>query len=122
MNQETKERTASQKVKIISMLKEVGDRGVLNTQLSKVALRYNARIQELYVQGYKIDSIDLEGGLIKYILRSEPSGRVDKPEKAIDVLMNDIKSKYNDKLSSGELFDYLESQGFTVKRKIGSFC
>ncbi|MGM1044798.1 MAG: hypothetical protein ACQEXX_01490 [Bacillota bacterium] len=122
MNRETRERTESQKDKIIGLLREAGDNGVLNTQLSKVALRYNARIQELYVMGYKIDSEELAGGVTKYILKSEPSVKVSKPEKAIDVLINDIKSKYNDNLSSGDLFNYLEENNFTVRRKIGSFC
>lgn len=122
MNKETKERTSSQRDRIINLLKHAGDKGVLNTQLSKVALRYNARIQELYVRGYKIDSVELAGGITKYILRSEPVEKVCKPQKAEDILINDIKSKYSDIINSEELQEYLNTHGFTVRRKAGSFC
>lgn len=122
MNNETKERTSSQRDKIIALLKQAGDKGVLNTQLSKVALRYNARIQELYVRGYKIDSVDLECGVTKYILRFEPTEQFNKPEKAEDLLINDIKNKYSDVITSEQLQEYLDTHGFTVRRKVGSFC
>lgn len=122
MNKETKERTSSQRDRIIALLKQAGDKGVLNTQLSKVALRYNARIQELYVRGYKIESEDLECGLTKYILRSEPTEQFNKPEKAEALLINDIKNKYSDVITSEQLQEYLDTHGFTVRRKVGSFC
>lgn len=122
MNRETKERTETQRDKIIATLKRAGDSGVTNVELNKIALRYNARIQELYVRGYKIHSEDLDGGVTKYILISEPTEPFKKPDRAVDILIEDIESKYNGNISARELNEYLDSQGFTVRRKIGSYC
>ncbi|PYE51542.1 hypothetical protein HUB98_05920 [Paenibacillus barcinonensis] len=122
MNQETKKRTETQRDKIIAALKRAGDSGVTNVELNKIALRYNARIQELYVRGYKIHSEELDGGITKYILVSEPTEPFKKPDKAVDILIDDIESKYNGNISARELNEYLETRGFTVRRKIGSYC
>jgi hypothetical protein len=122
MNKETIERTETQRDKIVATLKRAGDSGVTNLELNKIALRYNARIQELYVRGYKIHSEELDGGVTKYILISEPTEPFKKPDKAVDILIEDIESKYNGNISARELIDYLDTQGFTVKRKIGAFC
>ncbi|WP_063562968.1 hypothetical protein [Paenibacillus sp. O199] len=122
MNKETIERTETQRDKIIATLKRAGDSGVTNVELNKIALRYNARIQELYVRGYKIHSEELDGGVTKYILISEPTEPFKKPDKAVDILIEDIESKYNGNISARELNDYLDAQGFTVRRKVGSYC
>ena len=122
MNQETKERTETQRDKIVSVLKRAGDLGVTNVELNKIALRYNARIQELYVRGYKIHSEELDGGVTKYILVTEPTEPFKKPDKAVDILIEDIESKYNGNISARELNEYLDTQGFTVRRKVGSYC
>ncbi|WP_091014433.1 MULTISPECIES: hypothetical protein [Paenibacillus] len=122
MNKETKERTETQRDKIVATLRRAGESGVTNIELNKIALRYNARIQELYVRGYKIHSEELDGGVIKYILISEPTEPFKKPDKAVDILIKDIESKYNGNISAHELNDYLDTQGFTVRRKVGSYC
>ncbi|MFE6075678.1 hypothetical protein ACFVQB_14495 [Paenibacillus sp. NPDC057886] len=122
MNRETIERTETQRDKIIATLKRAGGTGVTNVELNKIALRYNARIQELYVRGYKIHSEELDGGVTKYILISEPTEPFKKPDKAVDILIEDIESKYNGNISARELNEYLEMQGFTVRRKVGSYC
>lgn len=122
MNQETIERTESQRVKIIAALRQAGESGVTNVELNKIALRYNARIQELYVRGYKMHIEDLDGGVTRYILNSEPTEPYKKPKKAVDILIEDVKDKYDGSISARELKDYLDTQGFTVKRKIGAFC
>lgn len=122
MNKETRERTETQRDKIIATLKRAGDSGVTNVELNKIALRYNARIQELYVRGYKIHSEELDGGVTKYILISEPTEPFKKPDKAVDILIGDIESKYNGNISARELNEYLDAQSFTVRRKIGSYC
>lgn len=122
MNKETRERTETQRDKIIATLKRAGDSGVTNVELNKIALRYNARIQELYVRGYKIHSEELDGGVTKYILLSEPTEPFKKPDKAVDILIEDIESKYNGNISARELNEYLDTQGFTVRRRVGSYC
>ncbi|PIH59092.1 hypothetical protein [Paenibacillus sp. LK1] len=122
MKKETQERTETQRDKIVSALKRAGDSGATNVELNKIALRYNARIQELYVRGYKIHSEELDGGVTKYILKSEPTEPFKKPDKAVDILIEDIESKYNGNISARELNEYLDTQGFTVRRKIGSYC
>nr|WP_145401603.1 hypothetical protein [Paenibacillus xylanexedens] len=122
MNRETIERTESQRDKIVSALKRAGVSGVTNVELNKIALRYNARIQELYVRGYKIHSEELDGGVTKYILISEPTEPFKKPDKAVDILISDIESKYNGNISARELNEYLDTQGFTVRRKVRSYC
>ncbi|WP_336761428.1 hypothetical protein [Paenibacillus sp. USHLN196] len=122
MKKETIERTETQRDKIIAALKRAGGSGVTNVELNKIALRYNARIQELYVRGYKIHSEELDGGVTKYILISEPTEPFKRPDKAVDILIEDIECKYNGNISARELNEYLETQGFTVRRKIGSYC
>lgn len=122
MNQETIERTESQREKIVAALKQAGELGVTNVELNKIALRYNARIQELYVRGYKMHTEDLDGGVTKYILMSEPTAPYKKPRKAVDILIEDVNDKYDGNISARELKDYLDTQGFTVKRRIGAFC
>lgn len=122
MNKDTKERTETQRDKIVTALRRAGDSGVTNVELNKIALRYNARIQELYVRGFKIHSEDLDGGVTKYILISEPTEPFKKPDKAVDILIEDIESKYNGNISARELNEYLDAQGFTVRRKVGSYC
>lgn len=122
MKKETLERTESQRDKILATLRRAGESGVTNVELNKIALRYNARIQELYVRGYKIHSEELDGGITKYILVSEPIEPYRKPDKAVDILIEDIESKYNGNISARELNEYLDTQGFTVRRKVGSYC
>ncbi|MGV2887169.1 hypothetical protein [Paenibacillus taichungensis] len=122
MNKETQERTETQRDKIIATLKQAGDSGVTNVELNKIALRYNARIQELYVRGYKIHSEELDSGVTKYILISEPTEPFKKQDKAVDILIEDIESKYNGNISARELNEYLDAHGFTVRRKVGSYC
>lgn len=90
--------------------------------LAKIAKRYNARIQEMYVKGFGIKVEELGGGLTKYILVKEPETKKSKPDKALNVLIHNINSKYNGNLSVDQLVDELNSSNFTVRRNVGSFC
>ncbi|WP_405169383.1 hypothetical protein [Paenibacillus sp. FSL H3-0286] len=90
--------------------------------LAKIAKRYNARIQELYVEGFEIKVEESAGGLTKYILVKEPETKKSKPDKALNVLIDGIKSKYNGSLTIEQLIDELNDNNFTVRRNIGSFC
>ncbi|WP_342423150.1 hypothetical protein [Paenibacillus sp. FSL E2-0178] len=90
--------------------------------LVKVALRYSARIQEMYVAGYEINVEELAGGLTKYILVKEPETKKGKPDKALNVLIEGIKNKYNGNVSIEQLIEELNNNNFTVRRNIGTFC
>lgn len=122
MDTETKVRTESQRLKILNLLRSAGTNGVTNVDLVKVALRYSARIQEMYVAGYEINVEELAGGLTKYILVKEPETKKSKPDKALNVLIDGIKNKYNGNVSVEQLIEELNSNNFTVRRNIGTFC
>lgn len=122
MKPETKVRAESQRQQIINLLRSAGSNGVTNSEFSKIGYRYNARIQELYVDGYEIQVEELSGGLTKYILVKEPEVKNIKPDKALNVLIENIKSKYNGSVTIEQLVDELQGSNFTVRRNIGSFC
>lgn len=121
MDKETQLRTEAQKYKIIAALREAGESGLTNAQLSKIALRYNARIQELYVLGYGISTFSVSGGLTKYVLYSEPKTTHDKPDHALNILLNEI-DKCGGNVDKEQLLGLLDTNNFTVRRKVGSYC
>ncbi len=121
MNTETKERTRSQRSIILNRLREAGTNGLTNVQLSDIALRYNARLQELYTQGYEVKVEPFNDGITKYTLVFEPEILNKKLDDAINILFKEIKNTYQDKINTEDLANLLERQGFTVRRKIGSF-
>jgi hypothetical protein len=122
MDKETKVRTESQRLKILNLLRSAGNNGVTNVDLAEIAKRYNARIQEMYVEGYEIKVDELVGGLTKYTLEKEPEMKKSKPDKALNVLIDGIKNKYNGILSVEQLIEELDNNNFTVRRNIGTFC
>lgn len=121
MNQETKERTESQRSKILNALRMDGLNGVTNVILSSIALRYNARLQELYQQGYVIEKKESSNGITKYFLISEPETPKGKAEDALSLLLKKIDNTYDGVVNSKELVEMLFESEFTVRRKIGSF-
>lgn len=121
MDQETKSRTESQRSKILNALRIKGLDGVTNLILSSIALRYNARLQELYQQGYVIDVKEQPNGITMYKLISEPDVPKKKPEDALSLLIKEIDNTYDGVVNSGELVKMLEDNDFTIRRKIGSF-
>lgn len=122
MFQETKERTESQRTKILNALRMNGlDGGVPNFILSEIALRYNARLQELYQQGYVIDVKEQPNGITLYKLVSEPDVPKKKPEDALSLLLKEIDNTYDGVVRSEDLVKLLDDKDFTVRRKIGSF-
>jgi len=66
-------RLITQRQKIIAALKDAGLEGITNAELSKISLRYGGHLGDLYRKGYKIQKVNLDGGIYKYILLSEPS-------------------------------------------------
>jgi hypothetical protein len=121
MNQATKERTLSQHEKILQLLRNAGSKGVTNVELQKIASRFNARIQEMYVEGYKIETEQFDSGITRYTLISEPKVKNRKPKAATDLLASEIESKYRGKISKDELLNLLEDMDLTVRRKINTY-
>lgn len=121
MHQETKERAESQRTKILNALRMKGLDGVTNVMLAEIAMRYNARLQELYQQGYVIDVKEQPNGITKYKLISEPEVPKKKPEDALSLLIKEINNTYDGVVRSEDLIQLLEDNDFTVRRKIGSF-
>lgn len=121
MNVETKIRTSSQRTQILNCLRTAGSKGVTNVQLSDIGFRYNARLQELYTEGYRVQVDELGNGITRYILLSEPEKKNAKPEDALDILIRDIDRDSMGIITTGELRYILEDKGFTIRRKIGSF-
>lgn len=119
MDIQTKQRTLTQRDKILNLLRGNKETGVTNTQLSEIAYRYNARMQELYQLGYIIETTYNENGLTTYKLIEEPIvERKDMPD-AIEVLAKEIQSSGN-RITSEELIDLLSNLNLTVRRKMNT--
>ena len=99
--EEAKERIPSQLEKILNRLKEAGEEGVTNSELSRISLQYSARLMELRLKGYVIETIPLKNGVYKYILR-KMSSEIYYTNATDDILMT-IKHDYDNAISSEEL-------------------
>ena len=97
------------------MLRDAGEDGVTNAEMSKVSLRYGGHINELYRKGYKIKKFNLDGGLFRYILISEPANII-YFKNANDETIEDIEKMFGNEVSDG-LKNYLDEKHFHVVRK-----
>jgi hypothetical protein len=111
-------RLLTQKQKIISALKDAGENGMTNAQLSEISLRYGGHLGHLYRAGYKIKKYNLDGGLYRYILVSEPSNII-YFKNANDETYEEIIENYDDAISSLELQNLLAEKHFHIVRKQG---
>lgn len=118
--QEAKKRLPSQKESILRLLREAGAIGVTNARLTKVAMRYGAPLGQLYQDGYKIETVNLGDGIVKYILRSEPSPNRDIKEKATDAFSNMLENSLG-KTIAKEIMDKMSNLNITTKYKAGTF-
>lgn len=116
---EAQTRIPTQKEKIVSILREAGDEGITNAELAKVCLRYGARLQELYKEGYEITLEHLNNGLYKYILKKVPGGIYYFPN-AEDEIFDAIDGEQNN-VSKERLKELLEEHDFYIIRKPGWF-
>jgi hypothetical protein len=119
MNAKEKLRIESNKEKILNKLREAGDKGVLNTEMSEICLRYGAVISNLHIAGYEITNESVNGGVRKYVLVNEPDEEP-KPKKATEVLMDEITQKHQGIVYDFELEELLEKLNLTVVRKSGT--
>ena len=58
----------TQRDKILNLLVESGEQGVLNIQLNNIAFRYGARLAELREDGYSIRSSHIKGAVWRFTL------------------------------------------------------
>lgn len=116
INEQT--RRFTQRSKIIHMLKEAGNEGCTNVEMSKVSLRYGGHIGELHRMGYKIKKMHLDGGVYRYFLLSEP-GDIKYFSNAHDETLNDINENYDGWISTEQLENLLETKHFYIVRKPG---
>lgn len=91
-NREEKERIENKTTQVLNALRQAGEDGLTNAELSRIALRYGGHLGELYRDGYKIDKVSLGNGLYNYILISEPETIVTR-EKAIDKLFKAVNKR-----------------------------
>jgi hypothetical protein len=71
MNEEAKRR-ANNKAKVLQLLKQKGQAGATNVELVHTGgLRYGARIFELRNDGYQIQTIPVEGGVFRFVLKGQ---------------------------------------------------
>lgn len=108
-------RRNSKRQEILSLLKNSGDNGITNTELSKISLRYGAHIGAFYEMGYVIKKVDMGNGVFKYIFVSNPPKDLSKKITAKDKLVEII-----DEMGSVDSIDFLnilEENGINVKYK-----
>lgn len=117
---EAMKRIPSQAEKIIILLKEAGEDGVTNIELSKISLKYDARISELRQKGYEIETAHDKDGIYKYKLKRIPSQDA-RFYSALDQLTLKILNEYNGKITAFQLRDLLDKMYFEVKRKSGYY-
>lgn len=117
--EDAKNRIPSQKQKILKALRDAGESGITNADLSNISLRWGARMSELYAEGYIVDIESLGKGIYKYALQHEPTNIVIKPQKAVDVLLQEVV-KIGDSVTSKQLQELLDKHNFNVTRKAGS--
>lgn len=115
MYKEARERIPNQKKRIIEALRLAGENGLTNKQLSKIAMRYTARMAELYKMGYNIKLDNLGNGVVKYTLLSEPVKPV-KQENALQKIESMIR-QMGGEVTMSQLKEVLTSNNIIVAHK-----
>ena len=121
MDREMKKRTSNQRSKILEALRHAGSNGLTNVDLSKIALRFQSRLHELYIQGYGVKTTMYEGGLTHYLLIWEPIIPLTEQPRALDVLLFEIERNYGGVITTDELIQLLNKKEMGVQRKGGSY-
>ncbi|WP_144624884.1 hypothetical protein [Bacillus velezensis] len=118
---ESKKRAPSQRDRILNLLREKGDKGILNIELVDICIGYRSRIAELYQMGYKIDVENVEQGVCIYTLKEEPETPRTNIPSAVSVVMEEIQSSYDGSITADDLAAILNNMNFNIVRKHGSF-
>jgi hypothetical protein len=110
-------RLITQRQKIINALREAGNEGITNAELSKISLRYGAHLGDLYRKGYKIAKYNLDGGLYKYVLIAEPAD-YKYFKNAQQEIIEAMTEKHNEIIAQ-DLESLLDEKHFHIIRKNG---
>ena len=65
---EDRKRLSDQCRLMLQLLRDRGETGVTNTELSEIAIKYTGRISEIRGTGHNIETVRVDGGLFRYIL------------------------------------------------------
>lgn len=117
---EAQTRIPSQRQIILNKLIEVDNRGITNTQLQSICIRWSVRLQELYELGYVIDNVSEGEGVYRYTLISCPETPHTKQGKALDVFLGKLYDMYGEDMCSS-VADVIADCNFNVTRKIGYY-
>ncbi|ALA07252.1 hypothetical protein SECTIM467_128 [Brevibacillus phage SecTim467] len=111
----------SQRQRVLTALRQAGEKGITNVELQEISLRWQARLQELYMQGYKVALENLGDGVYNYVLVHEPETIAPRPVRAQTILTREIEGKFGGTVTTAQLLHILASNGLQVGRKAGSF-
>ena len=114
---EAQERKPSKKTEVLDALMFAGARGILNTTLSNISLRYGTLTNALQLDGYDITLENLGNGLIRYTLNSEEKAEKTVVEKGLDIVKREIKSNYDCVIFFDELVEILDKHNLHIKHK-----
>ncbi|EPC8411012.1 hypothetical protein ACR3AM_005420 [Bacillus thuringiensis] len=105
---------------ILKRLRNRGEGGATNAELSHISLRYGAHLGTLYQLGYKIEKESLGEGLYRYILKEEPEEGFAKMPKALEALKQKLLNNGYPFLAKNiELM--LDDVGIAVKYKPNTY-
>ena len=114
---EAQERKPSKKTEVLDALMFAGARGILNTTLSNISLRYGTLTNALQLDGYDITLENLGNGVIRYTLNSEEKAEKTVVEKGLDIVKREIKSNYDCVIFFDELVEILDKHNLHIKHK-----
>lgn len=107
-------RIDSQQVQVLDLLIERGDKGVLNHELSKVAMSYQRRIHELVEEGYTIEVTHEGNREYRYTLVDSDMPTQPKRIPILDQIIQEINTNYNGSIDAVELLDISEKLGANI--------
>lgn len=118
MDEETKERTAAQRVRLIEALRGAGEQGLKGHELREIAPHYTARMSELYGRGYDIQVLKVNSKVYRYVLRGEPKEE-QKPVHPLQLVLSEIEQR-GGAITDSEMMGILEKHKLHVCRRSGS--
>lgn len=88
---ESQARQESQKEVILNILKTVGHNGILNTELTKIMLRFGQIIYTLRLEGYQIKTKNVSRGVVKYILLNPEPQKKPVKKSGIQIIKDELE-------------------------------
>ncbi|MFC9727546.1 hypothetical protein [Bacillus cereus] len=115
-----KTKTELKRDQILTRLRNRGEVGATNAELSHISLRYGAHLGTLYQLGYKIEKESLGEGLYLYTLQEEPEEGFTKKQKALDALKKHLLG-LGYPILTHNLDSILDDVGIAVKYKPNTY-